>query len=495
MALAAIYLRLSKDEENQGIDQVLDNHRRKLVKLANKQGMSFDIYQEIQSGVDIERQQLNLLLSRLEEYEYIIVHDLDRITRDNIHAEQIKLLLIENNIKILTPSGEIDVSNEINEMMFSFQAIMANYEWKQIRKRLARGRMAIAEKGYWVHTNQIPLGYSKTAEKKLVIHEEEAKIIRYIFEQTLKGVTANEIMKRMYAFGWRSRNGNVLTTSHINVIRKNPTYYGCIHVKPKKTKRIVEEVFIEDAHEGIVTKEIFLNVQEMLQSNKGKKFRERGEITRALQGIIRCAKCGRKRYIQKDGSGTDYIKACNNSKATINACSDSGYQYWKVEEKVFQALAEYQEQLIHELEIVQVTQSNNDKKKIEEEMKRMHIQKEKQLVKRKQLTTLRIENEITKQEFEDYKHQLDMFILEIDQQLNSFQRILFNIERREREQPEIKEILNILPQLTALNPVFVNQFIRQFIKTIYFATNECSVGNYKTYKRTYKHIYLEIEPY
>lgn len=143
MSLVAIYLRLSRNEEQLDIEEILTSHRQALIKLAKQHQLSFDIYQEISSGVNTERPELNKLLDSLEQYDYILVMDIDRISRDNAYAEQIKTMLIAHDIKILTPHGEIDLAQESNEMLFSFQAMMANFEYKQIKKRLGRGRLSL----------------------------------------------------------------------------------------------------------------------------------------------------------------------------------------------------------------------------------------------------------------------------------------------------------------------------------------------------------------
>ena len=59
MCLAAIYLRLSRNEEQLNINEVLANHRQALIKLAEQHKLKFDMYQEISSGISTERLQLN----------------------------------------------------------------------------------------------------------------------------------------------------------------------------------------------------------------------------------------------------------------------------------------------------------------------------------------------------------------------------------------------------------------------------------------------------
>ncbi|MEH7109481.1 recombinase family protein, partial [Bacillus sp. JJ1764] len=310
MALAAIYLRLSRNEEQLNIEEILTSHRNALIKLANQHKLTFDIYQEISSGVNTQRPEMNNLLKKLDEYDYLLVMDIDRISRDNAYAEQVKTMLIAHDIKILTPQGAIDLTQESNEMLYSFQAMLANFEYKQIRKRLGRGRLAAAEQGRWTMSNKEPLGYEKDENQRLVIVEEEAKIIRHIFEKTLERVSANEIAKQLDTLGWRSRSGKVLTTSHISAARRNVVYYGVVKACRRVNGRVVDEVFVENAHEPIIPKPQWLEVQKILDENTLGNFFNKKKATRRLQNLIHCNCCGRKRYIQVDRAANDFIKSC-----------------------------------------------------------------------------------------------------------------------------------------------------------------------------------------
>ncbi|MCM2531931.1 recombinase family protein [Neobacillus pocheonensis] len=323
MSLAAIYLRLSRNEEQLNIEEILTNHRNALIKLANQHNLTFDIYQEISSGVNTKRPQLNLLLSKLDVYDFLLVMDIDRISRDNAYAEQIKSVLIAHDIKILTPQGAIDLNQESNEMLYSFQAMMANFEYKQIKKRLGRGRLAAAEQGRWTMSNQVPLGYEKDKNQRLVIVEDEAKIVRYIFQKTLERVSANEIAKQLDLLGWRSRSGKVLTTSHISSARRNVVYYGVVQACRRVNGRVVDKVFVENAHEPIISKQQWLEVQKILDENSTGNFFNKKKATRRLQNLLYCNCCSRKRYIQMDGAGTDFIKSCSY-KISNNICKDRG---------------------------------------------------------------------------------------------------------------------------------------------------------------------------
>jgi site-specific DNA recombinase len=398
MALAAIYLRLSRNEEQLDIDEILTSHRNALVKLANQHKLTYDFYQEISSGVNTQRPQLTQLLSKLYEYDYLLVMDIDRISRDNAYAEQVKTMLIANDIKILTPQGAIDLTQESNEMLYSFQAMLANFEYKQIKKRLSRGRLAAAEQGRWTNSNKAPLGYEKDKKQRLVIVEGEAKIIRYIFQKTLERVSANEIAKQLDMFGWRSRSGKVLTTSHISSARRNVVYYGVVKACRRVNGRIADEVFVENAHEPIIPKQQWLEVQKILEENTTGNFFNKSKATRKLQNLIHCNCCGRKRYIQSDGKGTDFIKSCFY-KISNNSCRDRGHKYLPVEDFVINMVKGKKEEFERNLEKLKSLDRTDEENKLITQRDSLEKQKEKFVRRQKNLAMMRADGEISKSDF------------------------------------------------------------------------------------------------
>ncbi|MGM0899736.1 MAG: recombinase family protein [Bacillota bacterium] len=489
MALAAIYLRLSRNEEQLDIDQILGNHRNSLIKLAIQNKLTYDVYQEISSGVNNVRPQLNLLLNKLEEYDYLLVMDIDRISRDNAYAEQIKTMLIAHDIKILTPQGAIDLTQESNEMLFSFQAMMANFEYKQIRKRLGRGRLAAAEQGRWVMSNKAPLGYKKDENQKLVIVENEAKIIRHIFQRTLQRVSANEIAKELDTYGWRSRSGKILTTSHISSFRKNVVYYGVVQACRRVNGRVVDEVFVEDAHEPIVSKQTFLEVQKILEENKNGSYFNKKKTTRRLQNLIYCHCCGRKRYIQMDGSGIDYIKSCSY-KISNNKCKDRGHKYLSVEEYVLQRVKDKKTDFKKVLEKLKTHDTSEEEDKLNTQKEALIRQIGKFDNRQKNLKVMRMDGEITKIEFLELSEENERQIKHVKQQIELINIQLENLNNTEKEQSRLTRCIETLSNIDNIEPEDCNTFLKTFIKRICFSTN--STADHNT-KRGPTEVTIEIE--
>jgi len=489
MVLAAIYLRLSRNEEQLDIEEILTNHRNALIKLAKQHKLTYDVYQEISSGVNTQRPQLNQLLNKLDEYDYLLVMDIDRISRDNAYAEQIKTMLIAHDIKILTPQGAIDLTQESNEMLYSFQAMLANFEYKQIKKRLGRGRLAAAEQGRWTMSNKTPLGYEKDENQRLVIVEDEAKIIRYIFQKTLERVSSNEIAKQLDMLGWRSRNGKVLTTSHISSIRRNVVYYGVVQARRRVNGRVVDEVFVENAHEPIISKQQWLEVQKILEENTTGNFFNKRKVTRKLQNLIYCNCCGRKRYIQIDGNGTDFIKSCYY-KISNNACRDRGHKYLPVEDYVINKVKEKKtdfEKAVQKLKSLDTTDEEN---KIQSQMDSLEKQLERFEKRQKNLTIMRADGEISKSDFLVMSEENEGQIKQVKQQLELVNIQLKNLNNTDKEQQVLEDIIKKIDTIEALDSENCNTFLKTFVKKIWFSTN--AIANHNT-KKEIPEVTIEIE--
>lgn len=489
MKLAAIYLRLSRNEEQLDIEDILTSHRNALIKLANQHILTFDIYQEISSGVNTERPQLNQLLNKLDEYDYLLVMDIDRISRDNAYAEQVKTMLIAHDIKILTPQGAIDLTQESNEMLYSFQAMLANFEYKQIRKRLGRGRLAAAEQGRWVMSNKAPLGYKKDENQRLVIVEDEAKIIRHIFQKTLERVSANEIAKQLDTLGWRSRSGKVLTTSHISSSRRNVVYYGVVQACRRVNGRVVDKVFVENAHEPIISKQQWLEVQNLLEENSTGNFFNKKKATRRLQNLIYCNCCGRKRYIQMDGAGTDFIKSCSY-KISNNTCKDKGHKYLTVEDYVIKKVKEKIEDFKIALEKLKSLDTTEEKNKLISQKCSLEKQLEKYQKRQKNLKLMRMDGEISTSDFLEMNEENEQQTKQVNQQIEIVNIQLENLKNAGEEQQRLEHNIETLGKIDTLEPEDCNTFLKTFIKKIYFSTN--IMTNYNT-KNEASEVTIEIE--
>lgn len=197
------YLRKSRADielENTTGEDTLKRHREIIKKLAKQNSVILDTYfEEVVSGETIQaRPKIQELLKEVEnnEIEEVYVVDVDRLARGDTEDQgRISKTFKFGNTKIVTPGKTYDPNNEFDEDFFEFGLFMSRREYKIINKRLNRGRLSSINEGKFIGS-VCPYGYSKEKLKgqkgyKLIINEEEAKIVKIIFNLALSGIGAS----------------------------------------------------------------------------------------------------------------------------------------------------------------------------------------------------------------------------------------------------------------------------------------------------------------
>jgi site-specific DNA recombinase len=338
----AIYLRKSRSDE--GIE-ALRNHKAVLTRLAEGRGFEYEIFEEIGSAISLDiRDELNRLLSRLDEFSHVLVMDIDRLSRSIADMEGIKKQLQYHNVKILTPTQEIDLNNESQEMVMDFQSVIAKAEYQQIRKRMRIGKIEGARRGHWVN-GVAPLGYKYDKKiKKLVINEQEYPLAREIFTLALKNMSYREIAINLNMRGYRTRSGNMFKDASIKAILINRAYVGDVVYRQKsKVKGGQDEVVIyPNAHPAIVTETEWLEVQRLIQSRRTNVGKTATFVKSAIQGLVYCGCCGAKLTIDSS-KGETYIKGCWRTDAFGNRCPNKAIKAKVIEKEIVKGMRAYRD--------------------------------------------------------------------------------------------------------------------------------------------------------
>ena len=170
----------------------------------------------------------------------------------------------------------------------------------------------VPKSGKWVGSTP-PYGYDVVKLKGekgyiLQINEDEAKVIRFIFNLCYHHkLGANIIANELNETGATTRRGGKWTVSSIHDILSNPHYIGMIRFNNRvTTKRIVDGnivtqrhkyanqnvVYVKGRHEPIISEEMFNEVQEMRKAKSIPRNRYTLEIANPLAGLVKCKKCG-----------------------------------------------------------------------------------------------------------------------------------------------------------------------------------------------------------
>ena len=173
------------------------------------------------------------------------------------------------------------------------RSISKNVTWG-LRKKFADGKFSVGYSHF--------LGYDKGEDGNLAINEEQAKIVRLIFQLFLEGMTAGRIAKNLTARHILTVTGKEKWNAKtIRGILSNEKYTGCARIqktftpdfltkKAVKNCRQVPSYFVEQRHPAIIDPAVF----EMVQREMERRTREGGRYSGVsiFSGKIRCGECG-----------------------------------------------------------------------------------------------------------------------------------------------------------------------------------------------------------
>ena len=334
----AIYLRKSRDEENESRDVTLARHERMLMDYCESNDLIIKkIYKEIVSGESISaRYEMQRLLMdvRAGIFDAVCVIELERLSRGN-QADQAEILDVfkrtGTKIHTLTKVYDLASDNEIDEEFFEFGLFMSRREYKVICRRLLRGRVSALLEGYYTGS-VLPFGFNKERREKgfvLIPNEAEAVVVKLMFTKYVSGEGLTAIAHDLNACGMKQRNGKEWQPQRIREVLKNQTYIGMLHVKNAK----IDDEWTQGKHEPLIEPELFHQAQRRLASNVPKSKRSL-KIINPLASLVRCSECGSAIVMKVNGNKVKYL-SCN----TLN-CPTHSAKFDDVESQLLLELSE-----------------------------------------------------------------------------------------------------------------------------------------------------------
>ena len=329
---AAIYCRLSKDDDLDGESASIANQRDMLEHYCEKQGWEVvEVYQDDgYTGLNMERPDLKRMLKAIErrQINLVITKDLSRLGRNYLQTGTlIEDFFPRNGVRYIAMNDGIDTLRENNDIA-PFKNILNEMYSKDISKKVHSSYLLKAQKGEFTGC-VAPFGYRKDPEDKnhLLVDEETAPIVRQIFRWALEGHGPNFIRRRLEEqkvpcpTWWNRERGirNVRTKwekqdpvngrymwdfSVIKDILMNPVYAGAIASQKKDyrfkigtigEKKPQDWIVVEQRHEPLIDRKSFAIVQDKLKSRQ--RPRQNGE-TSLFAGLIKCGKCGKSLTIR-----------------------------------------------------------------------------------------------------------------------------------------------------------------------------------------------------
>ena len=308
-----IYTRVSSKRQEQGYS--LDTQLKDSQEFTRKNNYPVLGYfgGTYESASTDERKEFNRMLQFIKKSKdkitYIVVHMVDRFSRSGANAIYIKEQLKAAGVYILSVRQPVDVTTTSGDFQQNIQMIFSHYDNQVRREKCMSGIKEALNRGEWCHAPA--RGYDAVYEggkRKLVVNH-EGKLLRKAFLWKANERLSNEECREKLA-----RLGMKLTFQRMSAIFKNPFYCGLI------AHNLLEGKLVEGNHEKVISKEVFLKVNEVQQQNSH-GFSWQVENTEVpMKVFLQCEEC--------KGSMTGYVvrkkgiwyykcrtKGCCNNKA------------------------------------------------------------------------------------------------------------------------------------------------------------------------------------
>ncbi|MBR5445745.1 MAG: recombinase family protein [Clostridia bacterium] len=333
---AALYIRLSKEDESEGPSQSVTNQRSLLDTFVKTHHLDvFGVYvDDGWSGTSFDRPAFQRMIGDIEagKVNMVITKDLSRLGRDYIMTgHYMERYFPEKRVRYISLLDGIDTGTESSANDITpFRAIMNDMYAKDISRKIKSVKRDKQRKGQFIGGKPV-YGYRMhpTEKNRIVIDAEAAAVVRRIFAMALEGISCRQIAVQLnhdripspavYAGLQQGRRGpyaGMWSGERISEMLRNETYLGNMvqgrsiksSYKSKKCLKQKREdwIVVEGTHEPLVDRETFRKAGVLLESRKHTRSRTYDFL---LKGMIFCHECGYPLAVinRKNRAGEDVL--------------------------------------------------------------------------------------------------------------------------------------------------------------------------------------------
>lgn len=328
---AVIYSRVSTEGQD------YQRQTEDLVKYANAMGYELicDPLEEKESGFNDERPLFKKLCDlNKDNVDVVLVWELTRLSRKSIKLQETVRMFMEKGIRVYAykdnfcthnPDG---TENSFAKLLLSLLATIAEEEAKTLKARTKAGRtFNVLHKGH-SHTTKPLFGYD-LIDSKLYINEDEAAMVRKLFQMCIEGSGFRKMTLYMRSVDKKHQWKN----GAIAGLFATPTYKG---------KRMWKGKY-EITTPQIVSEETWEKAQDAIQGRRKNRSlaNDKGVEPYFLKGLLECSNCGRK-YTHSN----HIYKCVSNVNRDYERCGNTTIQATTLDEAIWKMVSVvYKEQI------------------------------------------------------------------------------------------------------------------------------------------------------
>ena len=375
--VTALYERLSRDDEQAGESNSIQNQKMYLEEYARQKGLrnirhfSDDGY----SGTNFNRPGFTALLEEIEagHVETLVVKDLSRFGRNYLQVGYYtEILFPKKGVRFIAINNSVDSANPTDNDLTPFLNIMNEWYAKDTSNKIKAVFKSRMEKGLRC-SGSIPYGYKRTKDDKqqLLVDEPAAEVVRRIFRLACQGIGTTAIAEMLTAdkvlipaaYAAKTSPENCRHKEVIDPYRWSATTVGyildrqeylghtvlgksiCENFKTKQRRAATadELMIFPDTHEAIIDQDTW-DIAQKLRSKKKPKAAN-GTYTHRLSGLVYCADCGARMGFISPDSGhrekhydSDSAFQCGNYRNKGGECVSHFIKTSVLEVAILQAI-------------------------------------------------------------------------------------------------------------------------------------------------------------
>lgn len=461
---ACAYLRYSSENQRDGYS--IEAQKRAILEYCHKNNINLVkmyIDEAFSATSDNRPNFLNMIDDSCSgnDWSMVIVHKLDRFSRDRYNSIIYRKKLKDNGVKLQSVLENLNEDNPEDVILLSVIEGMNEYYSKNLSRETKKGMTENAYKGRH-NGGTPPLGFNVNPETKMLeINSAEAEIVRQIFQLYSIGTTPSDICNQINEQGFRTKAKKKFLPTTIRNMLCNEKYIGTYffrktkHIKTStgSIRRPQDEsdlIVIENIIPRIIDEDTWILCQRRIMATAHPS--SRAKVDYLLRGVMFCAECGSpfvgggsvpskskktgeiKRYYcyicsNKRKNGTKGCKCPNVGKERIERAVINGIVKYCYNDL---SIEEFANEFVEYCKLNDTT-NKEERIKLQQELKKVEQQKER-------LIELAIDGILSHSETKEQK-------LEIDNKIKLYKDRLEIL--RQDTIPNKKEIIKYMKQTRA----------------------------------------------
>lgn len=309
----AAYCRVSTDSDEQATSyEAQVEHYTAFIKQNSEWEFAGIFADDGISGTNTKkREEFNRMIGECMagNIDLIVTKSISRFARNTLDCLKYIRELKEKNIPVFFEKENINTMDSKGEVLLTIMASLAQQESQSLSQNVKLGLQYRYQNGEVQVNHNRFLGYTKDEDGHLIIEPVEAEVVKRIYREYLEGASLLQICRSLKA-------DSILTAANkphwrpetVKKILQNEKYIGdallqktytvdFLTKKRVKNNGIVPQYYVENSHEAIIPRDLYMQVQEEMVRRAnlrgGKDGKKRVYSSKyALSSIVYCGQCG-----------------------------------------------------------------------------------------------------------------------------------------------------------------------------------------------------------